>query len=72
MFISLNGQTLDLQAERSQLLVAAARIVEIDAQVAILQSEIVRITPRRAPPALPAAVPAKVDLPVQAHVKSAP
>lgn len=75
---SIDGEIFQLNAEKVQLLIALARIAEIDAELAILAIEKARIDPRRpaqevaATAAVPAAVPAKVDLPAQARVKSAP
>ena len=46
---AIDGQILQLSAEKTQLLAAPARIVEIDAQLAILQNEKTRIDPRRPP-----------------------
>lgn len=63
---AIDGQILQLQAERAVLVGAAARIAEIDAEVAVLQNEKTRIDARRPPPTAggtrltPGAVPAKV------------
>lgn len=46
---SIDGQIVALQAERTQLARAAERIVQIDAELAVLQSEKARIDQRRKP-----------------------
>lgn len=46
---SIDGQIFRLSEEKSTLLTAAARILEIDAELAELQIEKARIDPRRPP-----------------------
>lgn len=46
---SIDGQIHALQAERTQLARAATRIAEIDAELAVLQTEKARIDQRRPP-----------------------
>jgi hypothetical protein len=46
---AIDGQIFRLQEERLSLQTAAARIIDIDAEVAALQLEKVRIDPRRPP-----------------------
>ncbi len=59
---STEGRIFRLQEERAALLVGAARIVEIDAEILILQTEKARVDPRRPPRDSPVVIPA-VDLP---------
>lgn len=76
---AIDGQIFRLTSERAILVAGPARIMAIDAEVAILQTEKARIDPRRPPVldfppniALSPSAKASVDLPVQARVKSAP
>jgi hypothetical protein len=50
---AVDGQIFRLQEERETLLQAAARIAEIDAELAVLQAEKVRIDSRRPPRPVP-------------------
>jgi hypothetical protein len=53
----IDGRIFRLTDERQALLVAAARILEIDAELPVLQAEKARIDPRRPPvPVIPSVV----------------
>lgn len=68
---AIDGQIVRLNSERAILAAGPARIVDIDAELAILQTEKVRIDPRR-PPVAAAPLLNTVDAPAQAQVNSAP
>jgi hypothetical protein len=59
---AIDGQLFRLKEEKLTLLAAAARILEIDAEMAVLESEKAKIDPRR-PPA-PSVITPTVDPPV--------
>jgi hypothetical protein len=44
---AIDGQIVTLERERETLLLAAARIAEIDAELVILREEKVRVDPKR-------------------------
>lgn len=59
---AIDGQIFKLNAERAILIAGPARIVEIDAELAVLQNEKVRIDPRRPVIVVAAGGLIKVDL----------